>query len=277
MTYSANVVEVMIASPSDVSTERGVIRAVLSDWNALNAQRSGVVLLPVGWETHAVPQMGGRAQQIINRDVLARCDLLIAVFWTRLGSPTGEAPSGTVEEIHEHVAAGKIAMVYFSNAPVRPDSVDDEQYRALRAFRMECEGNGLIEVFESPADLREKLFRHLSRIVPERFPSLTREPLTAAPSSPPVPALSAQAKRLLEAASQDRNGRIMYLRVMGGPMIQVNGEQLNDPKNAREQATWDAALEELEKVELIAPANVKREFFKLTARGYEIADQLGDG
>jgi len=267
----------MIASPSDVSTERGVVRAVLSDWNALNAQRSGVVLLPVGWETHAVPQMGDRAQQIINRDVLARCDLLIAVFWTRLGSPTGEAPSGTVEEIREHVAAGKIAMIYFSNAPVRPDSVDDEQYRALRAFRKECEANGLIEVFESPADLREKLFRHLSRIVPERFTSATQEPLTVTPSSPPVPALSAEAKRLLEAASQDQNGRIMYLRVMGGPIIQVNGEQLNDPKNVREQATWDAALEELEKVELIAPANLKREFFKLTARGYEIADQLRNG
>jgi hypothetical protein len=28
-------------------------------------------------------------------------DILMGVFWTRLGTPTGKAPSGTVEEI-EH-------------------------------------------------------------------------------------------------------------------------------------------------------------------------------
>jgi hypothetical protein len=44
-------------------------------------------------------------------------------------------PPGRTEEIEEHLRAGKPAMIYFSNAPVRPDSVDEAQYRALRKFR----------------------------------------------------------------------------------------------------------------------------------------------
>lgn len=277
MTYTARVVQVMIASPSDVATERGVVRAVISDWNDLNAERSGIVLLPVGWESHAVPQMGDRAQQIINRDVLRRCDVLVAIFWTRLGSPTGDHPSGTVEEIKEHVAAEKLAMVYFSSAPVRLDSVDDEQYRRLREFRKECEAEGLIETFESPADLREKLFRQVSRIIPERFQSattaLTEEPTARMPTLD----LLREARTLLKAASRDEHGSILYLKVMGGPIIQVAGEQVNEPRNAREQAKWDSALNELETAGLVRATSYKREIFKLTAAGYELADQVSAG
>jgi hypothetical protein len=50
---------------------------------------------------------------VINRQVLADCDLLVAIFWTRIGSPTGSALSGTVEEIEKHLKAEKPAMLYF--------------------------------------------------------------------------------------------------------------------------------------------------------------------
>ena len=62
------------------------------------------MLEPVGWETHSVPELGDRPQAIINRQILRESDLLIAVFWTRIGTATGAHPSGTVEEIEEHLA-----------------------------------------------------------------------------------------------------------------------------------------------------------------------------
>ena len=104
MSYQATVYTVMIASPSDVPQERIVIREVLAEWNAVHSANKGAVLLPVSWESHAAPDTGARPQEIINRQLLDDCDLLVAVFWTRLGSPTGKASSGTVEEIEEHVA-----------------------------------------------------------------------------------------------------------------------------------------------------------------------------
>jgi hypothetical protein len=92
---TAKVLNVMIASPSDVSQERQIARNVIAEWNTVHSDRK-TVLIPVGWETHSVPDTGDRPQAIINGQLLKDADLLIAVFWTRIGSPTGGAPSGTV-------------------------------------------------------------------------------------------------------------------------------------------------------------------------------------
>ena len=47
--------------------------------------------------THSRPQMGDRPQELINKQLVGHCDLLIGSFWTRLGTPTGRAESGTAE------------------------------------------------------------------------------------------------------------------------------------------------------------------------------------
>jgi hypothetical protein len=111
MTYEARVVKVMIASPSDVSEERQIVREVLNEWNYVQSEDRRLVLLPVGWETHSTPAMGDRPQAIINDQVLKGCDLLVSMFWTRIGSPTGKEASGTVEEIKDHIQIGKPAML----------------------------------------------------------------------------------------------------------------------------------------------------------------------
>ncbi len=125
MSYFATVFKVMIASPGDVAAERSVIRELLTEWNVVNADSRKIVLLSVGWETHSVPEMGNRPQEIINKQILHGCDLLIGVFWTRIGTATGNFASGTVEEIEEHVKTGKPAMLYFSASPVVPDVMPD--------------------------------------------------------------------------------------------------------------------------------------------------------
>jgi hypothetical protein len=102
----------MIASPRDVPQERGLASEIIYEWNSIHAEDKRLVLIPIGWESHSSPAMGDRAQAILNKQVLKDCDLLVAVFWTRLGSPIGSSPRGTVEEIEEHLEAGKPAMIY---------------------------------------------------------------------------------------------------------------------------------------------------------------------
>jgi hypothetical protein len=131
MSYQAEVYKVLIASPSDVQRERDMIRDVIYNWNYAHSEDRQLVLIPVGWETHSAPAMGIHPQEILNKQ-MKDCDLLIAVFWTRLGSPTSSSASGTVEEIERRIEKGKPAMIYFSAEPVRLDSVDPEQYRAFR-------------------------------------------------------------------------------------------------------------------------------------------------
>jgi hypothetical protein len=109
-----------------------------------------------------VPEMGDRPQAIINKQLVESCDVLIGAFWTRIGTHTGVAESGTVEEIEEFIKAGKPVLLYFSSAPVVLESVDQDQYRRLTEFRKNVEGRGLVQRYEAVADLREKLARHLT-------------------------------------------------------------------------------------------------------------------
>src|SRR3712207_2644653 len=106
MSYTATVYRVLIASPSDAQRERNMIRNLVFQWNDVHSPSREIVLLPVLWETHAVPQMGGRPQGIINKQLVENTDLLIGVFWTKLGNHTGRAKSGTVEEIEEFRGQG---------------------------------------------------------------------------------------------------------------------------------------------------------------------------
>jgi hypothetical protein len=113
MAYQATIYRVLIASPSDVTKERGTIPDVINSWNATNSEDFGVVLLPVMWETHSTPEMGDRAQAIINRQLVFNCDILICTLWTRIGTHTGVAESGTIEEIEEFKNTGKPVLIYF--------------------------------------------------------------------------------------------------------------------------------------------------------------------
>ena len=97
MAYQVTVYKVLIASPSDVVHERKAIPEVIGSWNATHSEDYGVILMPVMWETHSTPGMGDRPQAILNKQLVASCDLLVWAFWTRIGTYTGVAESGTVE------------------------------------------------------------------------------------------------------------------------------------------------------------------------------------
>ena len=167
MAYSATVLHVLIASPSDVEDERKIIERSLHDWNALNSEQMGIVLLPVMWESHSAPSMGGRPQGVINRQVVRACDMLIGSFWTRLGSPTGLEDSGTVEEIKWFLKNSKPVMLYYSKAPVPHERLDLKQIESLNVFKASIKDKGLQDNYNDGADLTQKLSRHLTRIVRE--------------------------------------------------------------------------------------------------------------
>ncbi|KAA3438290.1 hypothetical protein [Rufibacter hautae] len=161
MPYTAKVFRILIASPSDVEEEREIIARVIQEWNDLHSYDKKVVLLPLRWETHASPEMGKRPQEFINRDVVDYCDMAIGVFWTRIGSPTEDFDSGTIEEIEKVGANGKIVMLYFSKAKVELDNVDLEQYKKLKEFKKKTYDNGLVENYKNILDFRDKLYKHL--------------------------------------------------------------------------------------------------------------------
>jgi len=279
VSYTATTFNVMIASPGDVASERAIVRDVVYEWNAVHSSSRKLVLLPIGWETHASPEMGAPAQAIINKQVLVKCDLLVGVFWTRIGTPTEHHLSGTVEEIEEHIAAGKPAMLYFSSQPVALDTVDIDQIQQLKKFRESCQSRGLYESYDSHGDFKEKFYRHLQLKVNDHpFFQLGDEDSQygseLVESRTQLPQLSPEARVLLKEASQDSGGTIIHARYIGGTAIQTNGKNLIPSNERREVAKWEDALEQLSLNGLIVDRGFKGEVFEITNIGYQVADMI---
>lgn len=169
MTFIANVVRVLIASPSDTASARSLLRDVIHDWNSLHAEDTGVMLLPIMWERDATPELGDRPQGIINRQLVASSDLLIGIFWTRLGTPTGQAESGTVEEIEQFIRDGRAALIYFSEEPVVLDSIDATEYERLKYFKRGLQERGFVDGYRNPEQLWRKSSAALTRVIREKF------------------------------------------------------------------------------------------------------------
>ena len=161
MPYKATVHNVFIASPGDVQAERTIARDVIYEWNAVRAESERAILQPIGWETHSFPDMGDRAQGIINRQILEKSDILVAIFWHRLGTATGVAESGTIEEIENHLKSGRPTMIYFSSKDV-PRNIDIGQLEAIRRAERNYQNRGLIDTFENTDEFRRKFTRHLA-------------------------------------------------------------------------------------------------------------------
>ena len=161
MAYDCRVYRILIASPSDVENEREIAVRVIEEWNDLHSYSRKVALLPLRWETHTAPEYGTRPQEIINRAIVDDCDLLVGIFWTRIGSPTGIGDSGTTEEIERVGNAGKPIMLYFSSVEIDPERINPAQIEKLRQFKEKIYPKGLVERYKKTFDFRDKFARQL--------------------------------------------------------------------------------------------------------------------
>jgi hypothetical protein len=277
MSYTAKVFNVMIASPGDVASERAIIREVLYEWNSVHSKSRNIVLLPIGWESHSSPEMGSSPQSIINEQILDKCDFLVGVFWTRIGTATDKYASGSVEEIEKHIELKKPVMLYFSGQPVAMDTVNLDQIKELKTFKDSCKSRGLYEEYDSLSDFKEKFYRHLQLKLNEHplFKDIEADGIgEVVESKTHIPSLTKESRTLLKEASLDSHGTIMSLRMLGGNAIQTNGKNFITSNNRREEALWEAAIQELVENDLIYDPGHKGEVFQLTNLGYQTADMI---
>jgi hypothetical protein len=268
MGFQANVLRVVIASPGDVSIERGIVTDELYRWNNANAVSRGLMLHPVKWETHSSPQMGAHPQAILNENLLLDADIVVGVFGTRVGTATPDYLSGSVEEIKRHVAAGKLAMLYFSHVPVDPSSIDQTQWAALQQFKEECKTGGLYAEYATHEEFRAGFGQHLAiELNKPQYLWLIRP---NAPVEPHDPDLGDSEKRLLIAAASDRNGQVLTGRTVGGFSVQANNTSFTDG-SPRSEATWKRVLKRLSRAGYLEETT--HGFYNVTGDGFARADK----
>lgn len=158
MPFAATVLRVMIASPSDTLAARDAVEDAVHQWNVAHSMQRGVVLQPWRWETSAVPVLGAHPQTLINAQGIDSSDIVFGIFGSRLGSPTPDAVSGTVDEIQRSVELKKAVHLYFSRARL-PNDVDPAQIAGLRDFKQRAESMGLLGEFTDVSELANMVWR----------------------------------------------------------------------------------------------------------------------
>ena len=85
------ILNVFVASPSDLSSERKILRTVAERISKIFGRRTGFQIEVLGWEDTLSSFY--RPQALINKDVEI-CDLFIGLMWQRWGTESGEYSSG---------------------------------------------------------------------------------------------------------------------------------------------------------------------------------------
>jgi hypothetical protein len=155
----------LLISPGDVTEEREGLAKAVDRWNAQVGDALDARVRLVRWETDRVPDASAPPQQVLNRQIVDESDFEIALFWARLGTPTGTHAAGSLEEIEQLQRRGARVLIYFKNAPVPQELLKDDQYARVSEFKTKMEKKGLLGTFSGTNDLVQPVLLHLTGVV----------------------------------------------------------------------------------------------------------------
>ena len=156
MPKKVEVYHIFLASSNDAIEERQIIREIIYEWNSINFN-SYIRFEPVLWELHARPDTG-RAQEVINQQLLDKCDITIAILNKKLGK-------GTLEEIELFKKTKKPIMVYFNHTTVSDYVAYSTEYKKLQSWKKEVAWREfLADDYSSADDLKDKIFKNLFKL-----------------------------------------------------------------------------------------------------------------
>ena len=272
--YKAKVYQIMIGAPSDIKEEIKMARDVIYHWNDLHSERNSIVLIPLHWSINSHPLIGNRPQEILNEQLVGKSDLLICVFGTRIGTPTGEALSGTIEEINEHLKAGKDVMMFFKQTLDSISSLDPSQLQKLNEFKNSIKNKALLVDYENTNVFESLLFDKLQLYINNHW--LKEQQTEEKVLKPTIDSLTDFDKERLTKWGEG-DGEVWISDTADGRTIQI-GESYYDVKNGKEKAEWAVFLDKMTEIGF---AKIERydmydnPIYALTKKGYDYIDWLG--
>lgn len=153
--------KILLSCPSDCENKKKVVEESIKIVNATVGETKHLKLELKYWKNDTYPQTGSSGQDIINRQLVDNCDAVIAIFWTKFGSPTDKYGSGTEEEIERMIQQKKQVFLYFCEEPMPPTSINSIEIEKIKDFKKKCESNGLYKIFSNDKELKNKLEKDL--------------------------------------------------------------------------------------------------------------------
>ncbi len=199
MSKESRLTNIFLASPGDVAEERKAVVNVIRELNLTLGPASNAVFRLLRWETDVHPDVGTDAQDVINSQIGDDYDLLIGVFWGRIGTATPRAMSGTVEEVERALARNSVrpgsvkVMIYFKEEGLPPSQIDVFQIQAVQSLKPKISASGAYyrsfrDADEFESVLRVDLYNALGRILEgerEASPRIPTDRQSVSLSPPP--------------------------------------------------------------------------------------------
>jgi hypothetical protein len=156
--YPGVIQQCLISSPSDVPPgDLQIIHRSITWWNGWFGSLFGTVITPISWGAHAAAEFGEPPQEALNRQIVDKCDICIAIFRARLGTRTKGAESGTAEEIERLSGAGKYVAVLRCQRKVDLQDIDLNQLADLDRYLLQLKDKALIINYKNDAELAQKV------------------------------------------------------------------------------------------------------------------------
>lgn len=172
MTKIKQQINIFVACGIELEQEKKVIIKLAEEVNNSYADEIGFLYKVSSWENTIVPGMASYPQEVINKQILGKFDILIALFGPRIGTPTLSFESGTVEEIENVISQNKSStnhihlLVYFKNSPIILNQIDIEQLDRLRKYKKSLSDRGVLYTeFLSIKKFESQLRSHLNKIL----------------------------------------------------------------------------------------------------------------
>lgn len=177
------VIRVVAVSPGDVDAERKRLANVVDELNRRVASHHGCQLVLWRWETDAHPGLHLEGPQGLIDNVMRihDADVVVGIFWNRIGTPTKGAQSGTAHELRQAWDAWQAkqrpqVMVYFCERKSRPrDAAEASQLQQLLRFRDELPAEHMWWRYVTVADFERAVRDHLTHFVQTLPPEIERD------------------------------------------------------------------------------------------------------
>lgn len=281
--FQANVYKVMVGAPSDVDSEVKVALDVIQKWNNINAISHKLVLLPSHYSLDVYPTLSHKPQKAIDIQLVEKSDMLICIFGSKLGTPTGDYISGTVEEIEEHLKAKKKVMVFFSKS-IDTSKTNAEQIAKLMSFKQEMFERGICAEYNDVNDLKSTLSDKLALCVNDNFfgyrvlenENFNLMPVIDDKTSILTESDIANLKLWVDSGSEDSHS----IDFMGGTsLIKLGHKQINI-ENARAKVAWNGFFDRLLKIDFIEiygyTNKQNKPKYRLKEAAYNFIDSISD-
>jgi|GEM_PF-6765709 len=171
MSSKRTVFKIFVIGPSDTNDEREIAKSVIQRVNALVGSGHNAMLEYLGWDTDVLAGIGDDGQDVINRSIGNNYDAVVGFLWSRLGSPTARADSGTVEEYElalERASKREINHVlwFIRNEDIDPRSTDLEQLKKANEFIERVRhADGCLTLDYTMSNLTELLLNQFSTLL----------------------------------------------------------------------------------------------------------------